>query len=432
MRTRADLASAAVATLLLLPAEADAAQDSPVTGARVSVIERSTGALAVTLENLREAPLVAWQVGAVPPGASDPGPVHTADHSHPGSFAPDTGPLAPDGRRRVNISLDNPAAGWTAVVLLAVFADGYYEGTPAAVEQLRQRRWAQADDLRYWITALKEMPPQSDHARVFLRDALARHAARFGTPGTGFAQTLRSLAAEDTPRPPGWLVAVLKHRAAEAQAHLARLDQPLRGAPESRVVSVAVSSSVTTVGRLAALVENLRNVPIEAIGLRYPSGEMTADYCGSVVPFPGQGSIIPGETREMLRPSLSRNADGTWPDVTLSYVMFADLTFEGRREARDELLRERERRAAARAFWSAVLSEALLQPPDQVPAFLESKKRQRAVATASTREGPGGAPEIDQLIARAKTAPHEVAALASEMIGVFERQRAQCLGHQAR
>jgi len=40
--------------------------------------------------------------------------------------------------------------------------------------------------------------------------------------------------------------------------------------------------------------------------------------------------------------------------------------------------------------------------------------------------------EIDQAIARAKTAPGEVAPLASQMITVLERQRVRLIRHQAR
>ena len=130
--------------------------------------------------------------------------------------------------------------------------------------------------------------------------------------------------------------------------------------------------------------------------------------------------------------SITGSADGTRRDVTVSFVLFTDLSFEGRREERNELLRQRDSRAADAAFWIAVLSEAVRQPADKVLAFLESKKRERAVAMAGTRQGLGFTSDIDQAIARAKTAPGEVAALASHMVTTLERQRAGLIRHQAR
>jgi hypothetical protein len=114
---------------------------------------------------------------------------------------------------------------------------------------------------------------------------------------------------------------------------------------------------------------------------------MTSDYCTSMESPPGHGPIRPGETRETLLP-IVRKAGGTLPEVTVTFALFADLKFEGRREDLNELLRARERHAAAAAFSIAVLSETVLLQPDKVLAFLESKKRDRAVATATTREGP--------------------------------------------
>ena len=435
MVVRDILRSIAIAALVVLPGRVTFAQDTPITGARVTVIEKHTGGLSVTLENLRDAPLVMWEVGAVRPGSAEPVTVQTANFTHPGRYGPDSGPVAPGERRVVGLPHVNVAEYSAAVIDLAVFADGYYEGRAASAEKFRQRRQQQADDMRFWVGALQQMPPGSNEAiRAFLREQLARHAARPGAGESSVANNLRSLVTEDVQRSPGWVAGLMRHRLADLQEHLARVEQPLTSGPAwlaGSVVSVAVSSVPAPGGTLYALVENVSALPIEAIGLRYESGGMTADYATSVELRPGSGPILPSERREELL-SITGSADGTRPDVTVSFVLFTDLSFEGRREERNELLRQRDSRAADAAFWIAVLSEAVLQPADKVLAFLESKKRERAVAMAGTRQGLGFTSDIDQAIARAKIAPGEVAALASHMVTTLERQRAGLIRHQAR
>jgi hypothetical protein len=390
MAARAGFRAGAIATVALLTARATLAQNTAVTGARVTVIEKNTGVLSVTLENLRDAPLVAWEIGLVRPGLPEPPAVQTADFTQPWRYEPDDGPVAPRERRVVNIRLGNIAEGSAAVVNLAVFVDGYYEGQPESVKKFRQRRQQQVADLRYWVGVMEQMPLGSNDAiRVFLREQLVRHASRPGASDSSFAGNLRGLTVEDVQRPPGWITGMLKHRVSEAREYLARLEQPLTSGPEwlaGSVDSVAVSSAPAPGGALYARLENARDVPIEAIGVRYSSGgSMTSDYCTSMESPPGHGPIRPGETREMLLPN-ARSAGGTLPNVTVTFVLFADLKFEGRREDVNELLRARERRAAAAAFSIAVLSEAILLQPDKILSFSSLKARPR-VATPQHGKG---------------------------------------------
>ena len=56
---------ALVATLLVGATDARQAQDTPITGARFTLIERRESSLSVTLENLRDVPLVFWQIAIV-------------------------------------------------------------------------------------------------------------------------------------------------------------------------------------------------------------------------------------------------------------------------------------------------------------------------------------------------------------------------------
>ena len=95
-------------------------------------------------------------------------------------------------------------------------------------------------------------------------------------------------------------------------------------------------------------------------------------------------------------------------------------------------MQARDRRADNIAFSMAALSEAVQQPPENIVAFLESKKRERAIALGPTREGPSFTGEIDQVIMRAESAPGEVLALAADIIARLKQERALLTRHHAR
>jgi hypothetical protein len=63
---------ASIAALVALSAPAVTAQDTPIAGARLRVIEKNTGGLSVTIENLRDAPLVAWKSASSDPARIGP------------------------------------------------------------------------------------------------------------------------------------------------------------------------------------------------------------------------------------------------------------------------------------------------------------------------------------------------------------------------
>jgi hypothetical protein len=83
-----------IAALVLLSARTVLAQDTPIAGARLTVIEKKMGGLSVTIENLRDVPLVAWEVGVVRPGSPAPGVVQTADFTQPSMHRSGSGPIA--------------------------------------------------------------------------------------------------------------------------------------------------------------------------------------------------------------------------------------------------------------------------------------------------------------------------------------------------
>ena len=421
------------AALILAAAIPVLAQDSAITGARVTVVEKPAGTLLVGLQNLRDSPLVAWEL-RVRSGATSPGIVSSTDFTGPGPYVAGDGPLSPLEQRVVRIQTSSVAADAAVVMQLAVFADGYYEGESEAAAEYRGKRERRADDLRFWLAALQGVPRGSDdEIRTYLRDQLARHAARPDAAESIAASRIRSLALEDVPRAPDWISSLLERQATEMRAHLTRLEQSLKPPSDAlagHVGAVAVAITGTPQGRFYVVVDNVTSVPIDAFGLRYEGGtRMRSFLFSSANGAPGQGPIQPGEKRE-VPVSIGFGDRPDRPDVTLLFLLFADLRFEGPRSERDEVLRILRGRSAEMTFTIATLSEAIQQPSDKIVDFLESKKRERAVAMAGTREGRGFTGEIDEIIRLAKSlsASHAVTH-ASHLIAQLEANRARITRH---
>jgi hypothetical protein len=423
---------------VLLASPTALAQDSPITGARFTLVERNESALSVTLENLRNSPLVAWEIGVVPPGSRTPTAVHSSDYTMARSDA--AGPVAPRSRRLLTIPISAPIAGSTAVTKLAVFADGYYEGQADAVDAFQRRRLPEVDNLRYWIAVLNKLPLGTDEAvRSFLKAHLIQRAGE-ETGRLALAGTLTSLAMQNVPRPAGWLRAVLDGKRTEAQNLLAVLErEPIPGSPQraGEATSVRITSSAAIRGRLYALIENLRDVPIEAVALgkyaapgdnRLVAGR-TEDFCGVLESGPGNTRIAPGETRE-LSLSWNRTPDGTPPTVELRMVMFDDLRWEGSASERESVLRQRERRADQIAYWIAALTDAAAQTPEKARALLEARKRE--AITAWTLTGGAHTGDVDQVLERIGHRPEEFAAMATGIASHLAQERARLTRHRSR
>lgn len=424
--------SAALVLYAALPA---LAQDRTITGARASIIEKPAGALSITLQNLRDSPLVAWELAIAAQGAAAPAVAMATDFTRPFAYRPANGPLNPGDQREVKFLATHLTADSPVVVQLAVFADGYYEGQRKAVEMFSRRRAWHADDVQFWLAALGKAPRTDDESlRGFLRDQLARHAARPDARQSSEAARLRSLAFDDSPRPPGWMAAMLERQLEDMREYYTRLQQPLKAGPESlkgRVDSVGLATADSPAGRFYILVENLTDVPIEAFGLLFKSGTAVRwDLCCGGGPPARDGPIRPGGSREFPA-SVGHGDNPEPPDVTLSFVLFANLRVEGLREQCDALMQARDRRADNIAFSMAALSEAVQQPADKIVEFLESKKRERAIALGASRDGPPLTDAIDQVIMRAKSAPGEVLTLAADIIARLKQERALLTRHHA-
>ena len=374
----------APAALILVAAIPVLAQDSAITGARVAVIEKPAGTLSITLHNLRESPLVAWELAVVRPGKAVP-VTAISDFSRPLDYAPGSGPVKQGEPRLVRVQTAEAAADAEVVVQLAVFADGYCQGQPSAFERLRAERARQAEDLRVRLAALQRTPRSTD---------------------------------EEASLP-------------QMREHLARLEQTLKPAPDTLsgdVDTVLVSRGAMPQGRYYVAVENLRDVPIEAFGLRYGTGSVARFFLFFANADQSNGPIQAGRKRD-VPVSIGHGDNPDRPEVSLAFVMFADRTFEGSRAEREAIRRVLERRAADMTFAIATLSEAIQQPAERIADYLESKKRERAVALAAAREGPGLSGEIDSVIKRAKSAPNEAPGYVTQVIAQLEANRARITRH---
>src|SRR4029453_1005371 len=130
----------------------------------------------------------------------------------------------------------------------------------------------------------------------------------------------------------------------QLQERLAILDRPMIPGPLQRssdVPSVQITPTPSTTTRLYGIVENLRDVAIEAFGLQQyeeGSGRLRGGltFCGV--------SIQPGERHEIALTWLN-NPDGSLPNVKLHFVMFEDSKCEGSASGRESVLASRQRRS---------------------------------------------------------------------------------------
>jgi hypothetical protein len=184
-----------------------------------------------------------------------------------------------------------------------------------------------------------------------------------------------------------------------------------------------------------AVIENLRDIPIEAFGLEHvdpvsgrPTGGQRSDFC-LAEPGPdttGRSRIQPKEVREVrLSGAPGREV------VRLSFVLFDDLSFEGRADERDQLLRAREATAADYAVAIDAITRASALPPGEARAFVTARRAERALA----RRPDGRAHDvsvIDEFIRQLTDSPDRAVAGAKGFLDHIERQRQRLIRHLPR
>jgi hypothetical protein len=339
-----------------------------INGATATVVEKDGAELHVTVENHRNSPLVKWRI-------------ESSWISAESQLA-----VAPHARDTLSVRItdDRPATRPTALAL-ALFADGYYEGVGRSFDEWMTLRTEHLDDLRYWVTAFMSMPRASiAEMRAYLSD----HAAERASRETHQVRHVSDLVQDLLRRYPESQYIEEKaveqlRKDLEAELTIATRTWPddvRPGRVEAVTAASLVAAETTRSKSYSVVIENKRDVAIEAFGIDYVDpatgrvmSGMSTDLCTSDPArehqTPGRGRIQPHERRD-----LRRSSGPPAPGVRLSFVMFDDLVFEGDPSARDRLLHERDQQAGEYAFGLATLAEAITKPPAQLEGFLIERR----------------------------------------------------------
>ncbi|HKV98726.1 MAG TPA: rhomboid family intramembrane serine protease [Vicinamibacterales bacterium] len=150
-------------------------------------------------------------------------------------------------------------------------------------------------------------------------------------------------------------------------------------------------------GQFDVLLENLRDVPLEAYSLNvYASGmwqfQQWRDEVGSEgPPAAGRGMIAPHERR--LVPLGDPGSSLKQPNVQVVAALFADGRYEGSWDEYNTITERRTAAAADADFWIAVIDDVRAEPADQRADFIKSKIGERARINRLNRR-PTDAAEI--------------------------------------
>jgi hypothetical protein len=423
---------ACVLCVVALVMQSSAVQNPVVKRAKISLTSKSIAVEHVTIENLRDTPIVSWHIGLFRPGAERPSSVNITDWvGAEGNRAPGTGPVAPHERRVVDIEAPESAPDATPQLMAIAFADGYYEGTAAGLDDMRTRRRKQVDELSYWIGAIDGMPRDSEsRAREYLADRAADSSAHIRDDAGGTQGQLFSLSRNGSS-----VLSAVDGVRAGAQQRLNQLQPWASISVDGRKIeSVPLTNERAASSRYTVVIENLADTPIEAlaydISTRTGGQGSSMDFCG-VPPGVGRrfGPIAPGETRE--EPYFREVKEGEDPPaVRLRYVMFENLSFEGSAADRDEVLTNRERSAADAATEIDVLTQAAAAPAKMIDIFTAA--RADWTRSAQFQGRPAMRTMFDEYVRRIRTngADAFLATIPTLKAGL-EAKRQRLLRHQA-
>jgi hypothetical protein len=416
------------------------APDAPVKGARISLVTQPAPMLNLAIQNHRDSPMVEWQIEYLSRDGRSRMTSFSDFSGRPSEPPSPSGPIQPQELRTLEVELRTAPDAETAALRLAVFEDGYYEGEPATVERWRTARRERVDDLAFWIGTIESMPRDSAAgARNYLATRARERAGQVARDFSGIADRLQAALRSSTASPFPWRS--IDRLLLDARGEHALLTRQPAAADGGRATGAVTAATIESQQRMATIafvasVTNLRDVPIEAFGFQVvdpatmrPRSDQGFDFC--LAPDGrGDGPLDPHETRE-FQLSINQDPNAPQPIIRFTFVLYDDLSFEGRAADRDELLRDRESRADDDAFALAVLAEAAALPPGQAGAFLQARRADRARQLQG--EGrKGDLFTLDDLIRQAQVSPDRISQVAQTMTGVLERQRTRLLRHLER
>jgi hypothetical protein len=405
------------------------AQDTEITSVRFRV-EPTTAALSIAIENLRDSALVAWRIELVPGGATESNFIGSLFPWSPGQ-----GPVAPHETRIEPFRAITIAGTSEARAAAAIFADGYYQGSGPALDRFFAGVKERTADLTYWIDVFNKVPDASSkEATDYLLAKIAEPAGQ--SPSDPLEIRSNLLGRVQGPRPDWWVPRTVQDYQRDLAAALRNARVPLVAAPAGAPPSLAVRTVPSTSTDYTAYIENLRDTRIEAWVIdtdRSPDGrsrgKQSWDAC---IGDPAlelaanlRGRIRPHEVREEFIPMSSRAEPS---QIRLAMVLFEDLSFEGSTEDRDLVLKERERQADEAAYWSQAFKEAAALPGDQVKAYLQAKRTERAAQNAAAGRGVT-THEVDDALAALERSPQTISSWLSARQATLEGQRARLSRH---
>jgi hypothetical protein len=328
-----------------------ASQQSPngVRSARITLLRESATDLVVAVSNGRTVPL------------EHVGIQYRTSQGSGGAFWNRTGepnpPIAPGrtaGLRLEDVDGYFDTSSPPEIVLLE-FADGYYEGAAGELQRFFADRAQQADDLRYWIGVLATMPAGLSNvdATNYVRGAADAQKAQKASKPSATASVL--LGFGDVKGTPGWVAQRLSSQGKELEAelrratrHAERFAQVGTSAPVVAARSARVEARTMPGIRIVPVLENLRDVPLQAWALVYKrSGEATtgfaSDTCSARSEEPFGGAIGPRESRRLTNGRLTTSQEAPGLTAEVVAALYRDGHAEG---AADEIRRLLEARKA--------------------------------------------------------------------------------------
>lgn len=410
------------------------AQDIEIKSARFQVESKTNADLSLSIENLRDSPLVAWRIDLSPGGWSEA--------NYFGSrlpFPPDYGPIAGHETRISRLRGSTGVVAAEARLAAAIFADGYCEGSRPALDALVTQIKERTEELTWWVDVLGRIPEGSSKERIdYVAARLGEHASRFPSDALSVRANVRgNISGDLDARPDWWLSSWLTNFREGLVGALRIIKVPLAAAPSGAPSSLSLRIVPSTTTEATARIENLTDKRIEAWVIQLSrsangSSLIREDACFGDPALeetaPGRGRIGPREVREVSIPTDSL-AEPIEPRLTM--VLFEDLSFEGRVEDRDSLLKFREAAAEDAAYWSEVLQGARDLSHDRVKAYFVAKRSERAARIAVGGRG-GSTREADEAIAALERSPQTFAIWLSARQAYLEGLRARLTRHLKR
>ncbi|HUL72121.1 MAG TPA: hypothetical protein VLT86_03420 [Vicinamibacterales bacterium] len=393
-----------------------AAQDSEVKSMAVRVAAVSVPTTTIAVENRSTSPLVELRLAVSGPegvGVYSSNFLAGARASEPG-----TGPIAPGERR--TITIETPGALATVRPALAAFANGNLEGDPAAIDEVVTVRRQRVAALRYWIAALNAAPADDASLHAYVQARIEESARMTPDDPSGLRNQLAGYV-NGAARGTGWLHQVVVSRRDSAARELTALTMPGGAISPGPVTSIAVDVQRRAGARVVAYLENLRDVPAQAweVEFAFPDAPNR--------PIMGHRADGPYELKRHEVAEVLVYPGGQAPSVlpvaSVRMVLFADGTFEGSRQSRDEVLASRAREEQDLAYWIQALNEDGMKPSSDAASALRDRVLRRKQDAAAAQRPETQADQIAQLANQIERTPDRQAAIVGAVVATMERRR---------